>query len=119
MADLRPAVSTVVHRCLAVKPGEDVLVIVDAATRAIGEALREEASEASADAVLALMDERATDGTEPPRTLAAALARGPSRLRCVHRPDQPFAEPHDRAQARHGRRGARGDDARSHRRHAR
>jgi len=73
MADLRPAVSTVVNRCLAVKPGEDVLVIVDAATRAIGEALREEASEASADAVLAVMDERATDGTEPPRTLAAAL----------------------------------------------
>jgi leucyl aminopeptidase (aminopeptidase T) len=59
---------------LAVKPGEDVLVIVDAATRAIGEALREKASEASADAVLAVMDERATDGTEPPRTLAAALA---------------------------------------------
>ncbi|HET7051288.1 MAG TPA: aminopeptidase [Solirubrobacteraceae bacterium] len=74
MADLRPAVSTVVHRCLGVKAGEDVLVIVDAATRAIGEALREEASEASADAVLAVMDERATDGTEPPRTLAAALA---------------------------------------------
>lgn len=74
MADLRPAVSTVVRRCLAVKPGEDVLVIVDPATRAIGEALREEASEASADAVLAVMDERATDGTEPPPTLAAALA---------------------------------------------
>jgi leucyl aminopeptidase (aminopeptidase T) len=74
MADLRPAVATVVRRCLGVKPGEDVLVVVDPATRAIGEALREEASEASADAVLAVMDERATDGTEPPPTLAAALA---------------------------------------------
>src|SRR5436305_3393833 len=74
MADLAPAVSAVVRRCLDVKSGEDVLVIVDSATRAIGEALRAEASEASADAVLAVMDERATDGTEPPPTLAAALS---------------------------------------------
>jgi leucyl aminopeptidase (aminopeptidase T) len=74
VADLHQAVSIVVDRCLAIKPGEDVLVVVDPATRAIGEALREEASRASADAVLAVMDERATDGTEPPRTLAAALA---------------------------------------------
>ena len=66
--------STVVNRCLAVKPGEDVLVIVDPATRPIGEALRDQAAAASADAVLAIMDERATDGTEPPRTLAAAFA---------------------------------------------
>jgi leucyl aminopeptidase (aminopeptidase T) len=73
MPELGPAVSTVVHQCLGVQRGEGVLVIVDHATRAIGEALRDEASAASADAVLAVMDERATDGTEPPRTVAAAL----------------------------------------------
>jgi leucyl aminopeptidase (aminopeptidase T) len=73
MPDLTPAVDTVVRQCLAVQPGEDVLVIVDEATREIGEALRREASGAGADAVLAVMDERATDGTEPPRPLAAAL----------------------------------------------
>jgi leucyl aminopeptidase (aminopeptidase T) len=73
MPDLGPAVSTVVRRCLQVRPGEDVLVIVDAGTRAIGEALRAEAAAAGADAVLAVMDERATDGTEPPPTIAAAL----------------------------------------------
>jgi leucyl aminopeptidase (aminopeptidase T) len=73
MPDLTPAVNTVVRQCLAVRPGEDVLVIVDEATREIGEALRGEASHAGADAVLAVMDERATDGTEPPRPLAAAL----------------------------------------------
>jgi leucyl aminopeptidase (aminopeptidase T) len=73
MQDLGPAVSTVVRRCLAVAPGEDVLVIVDAATRRIGEALRDEAAAVGADAVLALMAERGTDGTEPPRPLAAAL----------------------------------------------
>ncbi len=71
--ELRPAVSTVIRRCLAVNEGEEVLVIVDPATRPIGEALREEATNASADAVLTLMDERATDGTEPPRAIAAAL----------------------------------------------
>jgi leucyl aminopeptidase (aminopeptidase T) len=75
MPDLGPAVTTVVERCLAVKPGEDVLVIVDAATRAIGEALREAAARAGADAVLTIMDQRATDGTEPPRPIAAALAQ--------------------------------------------
>ncbi len=73
MSELGPAVSTVIRRCLAVRGGEEVLVIVDPATRAIGEALREEASDASADAVLTVMDERATDGTEPPRAIAAAL----------------------------------------------
>ncbi len=73
MPDLGPAVTTVIRRCLAVKEGEDVLVIVDDATRAIGEALRTEARAVGADAVLALMDERATDGTDPARPIAAAL----------------------------------------------
>jgi leucyl aminopeptidase (aminopeptidase T) len=71
--DLGPAVTTVVRRCLGVGSGEDVLVIVDPATHAIGEALREEAAAVGADAVLAVMDERATDGTEPARPIAAAL----------------------------------------------
>lgn len=74
MPDLAPAVSTVVRRCLTVREGEDAVVVVDAATSEIGEALRREASAAGADAVLAIMDERATDGTEPPPTIAAALA---------------------------------------------
>ena len=74
MVDLRPAVRTVIGRCLAVRPGEDVIVIVDHSTRAIGEALRAAAAAAGADAVLAVMDARANDGTEPPRPVAAALA---------------------------------------------
>lgn len=74
MPDLAPAVATVVRRCLAVAEGEEVLVIVDEDTREIGEALRAEASAAGADAVLGVMDVRATDGTEPPRSLAAALS---------------------------------------------
>jgi leucyl aminopeptidase (aminopeptidase T) len=74
MSDLRPAVQTVVERCLGVRKGENVLVIVDPATRLIGEALRDAAAGAGADAILSIMDERATDGTEPPPPLAAALA---------------------------------------------
>jgi leucyl aminopeptidase (aminopeptidase T) len=74
MPDLALAVSAVVNHCLAVRAGEDVLVVVDPSTRAIGEALREEAARAGADAVLAVMDERANDGTEPPPPIAAALA---------------------------------------------
>ncbi len=74
MDDLGPAISTIVARCLAVKLGEDVLVIVDAGTREIGEALRAESSAAGADAVLAVMDERENDGSEPPRPVAAALS---------------------------------------------
>ena len=65
--------STVVRRCLGVKAGEDVLVVADQATRGIGQALRDEAAAAGADTVLAVMDERATDGTEPARPIAGAL----------------------------------------------
>lgn len=74
MPSLDPAVSVVVRRCLAVAPGEDVLVIVDPGTRTIGEALRDEAAGQGADAVLAVMDERPDDGTEPPPPVAAAFA---------------------------------------------
>jgi leucyl aminopeptidase (aminopeptidase T) len=73
MSDLAPAVSTVVRRCLGIRSGEEALVIVDPPTRAIGEALRDEAAAVGADAVLALMDPRPTDGSEPPRSIAAAL----------------------------------------------
>ena len=74
MGDLNAAVEAVIHRCLAIKPSEDVLVIVDPATRAIGERLRDASTAAGADAVLAIMDERATDGTDPARPVAAAMS---------------------------------------------
>jgi leucyl aminopeptidase (aminopeptidase T) len=74
MTDLGPAVNTVIQRCLGVKAGEAVLVIVDPPKLPIGEALHEAARSTGADSVLAVMDERETDGSEPPRSLAAALA---------------------------------------------
>ncbi|MDQ6751370.1 MAG: aminopeptidase [Actinomycetota bacterium] len=74
MAQLETALDTVIRECLGVAAGEDVLVIVDPRTRYLGVVLRDRAAAAGADAVLAEMDERATDGTEPPPTIAAALA---------------------------------------------
>jgi len=68
------AVTTVVRQCLAVREGEDVLVVADPRSRELGERFRDEAAAAGADPVLALMDERGNDGAEPPPTIAAALA---------------------------------------------
>ncbi len=73
MADLGRAVDTVINRCLGVTQGEEVLVIADAGTRAIGEALRDGARGAGGEAVLAVMEPRAVDGNEPPETIAGAL----------------------------------------------
>src|SRR5437588_7168145 len=73
MADLALAVATVIDRCLAVKAGDEVLVVADPGTRTIGEALREAAAGAGADAVLAVMDARAENGNEPPQPVAAAM----------------------------------------------
>src|SRR5262249_30049034 len=74
MTDLAPAVRTVIERCLAVKPGENVLIVVDSTLQDVGEALRDEAERAQADAVLAVMEPRGEHGEEPPPTMAGALA---------------------------------------------
>jgi leucyl aminopeptidase (aminopeptidase T) len=74
MDELERAVQGVIGRCLGVRAGENVVVVVDSGTRAIGEALRDEASRVGAEAVLAIMDAREVDGQEPPPAIAAALA---------------------------------------------
>ena len=91
------------------RASEEVLVVVDGATRAIGEALRDGGRERGADAVLAVMDERETDGSEPPRSDRGRAAR----LRRVHRPHLALAQPHERAQAGERARRTRRDDARA------
>lgn len=73
-AELDRAVTAVVRDCLGVKPGEEVLVIANPATEVIGEAMRAESEGAGADAVLAVMAERETHGTEPPASVAGAMA---------------------------------------------
>jgi leucyl aminopeptidase (aminopeptidase T) len=75
MDDLERAVRAVVRECLGVRPSEDVLVICNPATRSLGERLRAESEGAGADAVLAVMAERASHAAEPPPPLAAAMAQ--------------------------------------------
>ncbi|HEU4658493.1 MAG TPA: aminopeptidase [Capillimicrobium sp.] len=72
--DLTRAVETVVRRCLAVREGEEVVVVGDASTADIATALRDEAERAGADATLTLATAREIDGQEPSRAVAAALA---------------------------------------------
>lgn len=71
--DLERALNTVMERCLDLRPGENVLVIGDPRSRELAEAMRDAAARHGADAVLAMMDERENDGTEPPPPIAAAL----------------------------------------------
>jgi leucyl aminopeptidase (aminopeptidase T) len=75
MGDLEKAIRAVVHDCLAVRAGEDVLVIANPATQRLGERLRDEARAAGGETVLAVMCERSQHGSEPPATVAAAMAR--------------------------------------------
>lgn len=75
MSDLERAVHAVIHDCMGVKEGEEVLVITNPSTLGMGERLRAEASRAGADGVLALMADRPTDGSEPPAAIAAAMAK--------------------------------------------
>jgi leucyl aminopeptidase (aminopeptidase T) len=74
MDDLQRAVETVVGPCLGVKPGEDVVIVVDRTTRTLGDALREAAAALGAEPVTTVMEPRSVDGEEPPVTVAAALA---------------------------------------------
>ena len=74
MSDLDRAVAAVIRDCLGVREGEEVLVVANPATIGLGERLRAEAGRAGADGVLALIAERETHGTEPPASVAAAMA---------------------------------------------
>ena len=73
MSDLDRAVDAVITDCLAVRESETVLVVCNPATLGLGERLRGAAGRAGADAMLAMMAERATHGTEPPEAIAAAM----------------------------------------------
>jgi leucyl aminopeptidase (aminopeptidase T) len=73
MTDLKKAVSAVIEDCLAVREGEQVLVVCNPSTLGLGESLRGGAGRAGADAMLAMMAERASHATEPPPAIAAAM----------------------------------------------
>jgi leucyl aminopeptidase (aminopeptidase T) len=73
MSDIDRAVTTVIRECLRVEEGEQVLVVCNPSTLGLGERLRGAAGRAGADAMLGMIAERATHGTEPPAAIAAAM----------------------------------------------
>jgi leucyl aminopeptidase (aminopeptidase T) len=75
MSDLELAVKAVIEDCLAVKQGEDVVVVCNPATLDLAERLRVGAESVGAEAVLAVMAEREQHGVEPPDTVAAAMLK--------------------------------------------
>lgn len=74
MSDLDQAVRAVIRDCLAVREGEEVVVVCNPATQNMGEMLRNEAADVGAEAVLTVMSERASHAAEPPPTVAEAMA---------------------------------------------
>ena len=64
----------VIHTCLAVKAGEKVVVVADANTRVIAEALFDAAVAAGAKAILALIPPPKEAAEEPPEPLARMMA---------------------------------------------
>lgn len=73
MPNLGPAIDRVLSRCLQVQAGEGVVVVIDPPCREIGVGIRDAAAALGADAVLVEMEQRKTDGAEPPATVAAAM----------------------------------------------
>jgi leucyl aminopeptidase (aminopeptidase T) len=74
MSDLERAVRTVVESCLGVQQGEDLVIVVDRTTEALGAALQQAAAGLGAESVTCVMEAREVDGQEPPAAVAAALA---------------------------------------------
>lgn len=74
MSDLSTAARTVVERCLAVQPDENVLVVCDPTRLDIAQALHDAALEAGGDSVIQILPAKPERGTEPPPTVAAAFA---------------------------------------------
>lgn len=74
MTGLDRAAAAALDDCLALRAGESLVVVVDPGTRRIGEILVEGGRARGAESVLVEMAERESNGTEPPRSVAAAMA---------------------------------------------
>jgi len=72
-----------VEHCVALRPGEHVLVIGDTETVRLADALADAAREAGGDVVLAIMAPRAQHGNDPPLVLAAAMQEADVMLMAV------------------------------------
>ncbi len=73
MSNLHDAAQNTISACMAVKPGESVLVVCDRPQQTIGRALWTAAVDAGADAMLMEILPRANHGQEPPEAVAGAM----------------------------------------------
>lgn len=73
MENLVKIAEGVLVSCLAVKPGEEVLIVTDDSRKAIGEALYQAAGNLGCEKILMVMGEREVSGQEPPKAVAAAM----------------------------------------------
>jgi leucyl aminopeptidase (aminopeptidase T) len=72
--ELMEAAGRIVKEVAVLQPGDEVLVVTDAATWNIGKALASASRLLGAETVLALMPMTGEHGNEPPATIAAAMA---------------------------------------------
>ena len=73
MENLVKIAEDVLTSCLAVKTGEEVLIITDDSRKEIGEAIYEAAGNLGCEKLLMVMKEREVSGQEPPQAIAAAM----------------------------------------------
>jgi aminopeptidase len=73
MKQLMEAARVALTDCMAVKRGENVVVICDEPLRRVGQAFWQVAGELAADAVFCEIMPRQTNGEEPPKAVAALL----------------------------------------------
>lgn len=73
MENLVKIAEDVLTSCLAVKTGEEVLIITDDSRKEIGEAIYEAAGNLGCEKLLMAMKEREVSGQEPPKAIAAAM----------------------------------------------
>ena len=73
MENLVKIAEDVLTSCLAVKTGEEVLIITDDSRKEIGEAIYEAAGNLGCEKLLMVMKEREVSGQEPPKAIAAAM----------------------------------------------
>ncbi len=100
--ELERSAEIAVRDCLGVKPGEQVLIIVDERQRELGPPLYRAARRAGAEALLVEMPPRENHGEEPPPVIAAAMAAAD----VVFMPTSKSLS-HTRARREAGERGAR------------
>lgn len=70
---LKDSAKNILTSCMAVKAGEELLVVTDDSRTDIGQAVYEAAKELGCEAILLTMKEREVSGQEPPRIVADAM----------------------------------------------